>query len=272
MNTAPLPLDHVVILVADLEQAIADYSALGFTVQRGGTHADGFTHNALVGFADGSYLELIAFLGTRPQHRWWRWAERGHTGFIDYALLPPTVGEVVTRARAAGVDYQGPIDGGRTRLDGQVLRWQIGMPPTPELPFLCGDVTPRPLRVREGDVRQHGNGVSGIASITVLVDDLATAVQRHRALLGGEPLLPATLVAGAGLAQAVFRLGPSLLALVAPGPDAAHPLAAAWVAKLSSQGSGVIGLTLHGPASAALPRAQTHGAAMDIQGPSPMRH
>ena len=44
-----LVLDHVVILVAELEAAIANYSALGFAVQRGGTHADGATHNALVG-------------------------------------------------------------------------------------------------------------------------------------------------------------------------------------------------------------------------------
>ena len=64
-----LQLDHLVILVRDLESAIADYTALGFTVQRGGTHADGATHNALVGFADGSYLELIAFLKPAPAHR-----------------------------------------------------------------------------------------------------------------------------------------------------------------------------------------------------------
>jgi catechol 2,3-dioxygenase-like lactoylglutathione lyase family enzyme len=101
-----LPLDHVVILVAELERAIADYTTLGFTVQRGGTHAGGSTHNALVGFADGSYLELIAFLrrtagaplrragmrATSTSHccrrrwaRWWRarvrpaWPTRGRS-------------------------------------------------------------------------------------------------------------------------------------------------------------------------------------------------
>jgi catechol 2,3-dioxygenase-like lactoylglutathione lyase family enzyme len=38
-----LSLDHIVIRVQDLEQAITHFSALGFTVQRGGTHADGAT-------------------------------------------------------------------------------------------------------------------------------------------------------------------------------------------------------------------------------------
>ena len=54
-------IDHIVILVRNLEEAIADYTALGFTVTPGGVHADGATHNALVPFDDGSYLELIAF-------------------------------------------------------------------------------------------------------------------------------------------------------------------------------------------------------------------
>ena len=38
-----------------------------------------------MGFADGSYLELIAFIRPKPDHRWGGWAARGHQGFIDYA-------------------------------------------------------------------------------------------------------------------------------------------------------------------------------------------
>ena len=78
-----LLLDHVVIHVADLDAAIADYASLGFNVQRGGTHADGATHNALIVFADGSYIELIAFLDSGAPHRWAEWARRGREGFID---------------------------------------------------------------------------------------------------------------------------------------------------------------------------------------------
>lgn len=261
-----LPLDHVVILVTDLEQTLADYTALGFNVQRGGTHADGFTHNALVGFADGSYLELIAFLKPKPDHRWGAWAARGHEGFVDFALLPPSVGEVVARAQAGGVGYQGPFDGGRTRLDGEVLRWQIGTPPTPDLPFLCGDVTPRALRVREGEVRVHANGVRGIASVTVAVHDLAASLAHYRALLGlGLGDIPgATAVPGLGLRQAVLPLGPSRLVLVSPGPDREAPAAAALQQALRERGEGLIGLALHAPADAALPRRQTHGAAIDL--------
>lgn len=265
MTLAELTLDHVVILVGELEQAIADYSALGFTVQRGGMHADGATHNALVGFADGSYLELIAFLRPKPEHRWGGWAARGHRGFIDYALLPPSVGEVVDRARAAGLAYQGPIDGGRTRLDGEVLRWQTGTPPSADLPFLCGDVTARALRVREGEVRSHANGVTGIASITVLVADLPTSMARHGSLLGAQAVAPMVHAAGAGLWQAVFKLGPTWLVLVAPGIDSHHPQASAWRQTLAGAEGGLIGLTLRGNKPASLARDKTQGAAIDIQ-------
>ncbi len=258
-----LALDHVVILVADLESAIANYSALGFTVQRGGTHADGATHNALVGFADGSYLELIAFLRKAPEHRWWRYAERGHQGFVDFALLPHDTAAVVQAAQARGLAYQGPFEGGRVRLDGQRLVWQTGTPPTPELPFLCGDVTPRALRVVEGEVRVHPNGVTGVASLSVAVATLDASLARYTALLGvqGTPMA----MPGLGLRQAVLPLGATALVLAEPGPDAQDN--APVRSLLAARGEGVLGLSLRGPAGAtplALSRQRTHGAAFEI--------
>jgi catechol 2,3-dioxygenase-like lactoylglutathione lyase family enzyme len=38
-------LDHLVILVRDLDRAVRDYEGLGFTVTPGGKHADGLTRN-----------------------------------------------------------------------------------------------------------------------------------------------------------------------------------------------------------------------------------
>jgi hypothetical protein len=98
-----LLLDHLVIRVHDLEQTIDNFSALGFTVQRGGTHADGVTHNALIGFADGSYVELIAFLQPAPGRRWWEAGQRHGNGFVDFALLPKSVGAVIDAAHGRGL-------------------------------------------------------------------------------------------------------------------------------------------------------------------------
>jgi catechol 2,3-dioxygenase-like lactoylglutathione lyase family enzyme len=262
-----LALDHVVIHVIDLEAAIADYTAVGFTVQRGGTHADGATHNALVGFADGSYLELIAFLRPSPAHRWAAAAEQGREGFIDFALLPVSVAAVVHAARSRGLAYQGPIDGGRLRPDGERLKWQIGTPPTPDLPFLCGDISPRSMRVREGDVRMHANGVKGVASITVAVANIDASLTRYGALLGPAALQSAHPVAmpGLGLRSVSLPLAAVTLVLAAPGPDShdGHELRAV----LAQRGEGVLGLALHrqGDAPAvALPRDRTHNAAFEI--------
>ena len=44
-------VDHIVVVVPELEAAIRSYAELGFTVVRGGRHNIG-THNALVAFAD----------------------------------------------------------------------------------------------------------------------------------------------------------------------------------------------------------------------------
>ena len=81
-------LDHVVIVVADLARAVADYEALGFTVAPGGEHADGRTHNALIPFADGMYIELIAFRSgiVAPYHPWCRFLATGGV-MADWALL-----------------------------------------------------------------------------------------------------------------------------------------------------------------------------------------
>jgi hypothetical protein len=236
-------------------------------VQRGGTHADGATHNALVGFADGSYLEIIAFLRRAPEHRWWRYAEKSHQGYVDFALLPHDTGEVVRAAQARGLAYQGPIEGGRVRLDGQRLVWQTGTPPTVELPFLCGDVTPRALRVVEGDVRVHPNGVTGVASLSVVVRDLEASLARYAALLGPQAAqgVRPVAVAGLGQRQALLPLGPTTLVLVEAGPDAAESSPLRQM--LQTRGEGVLGLALAGVAGTAvkaLPRGQTHGAAFDI--------
>ena len=59
-------IDHLVIVVPELEAAVASYRGLGFTVVPGGRHPIG-THNALIAFEEGAYLELIAFFASRTR-------------------------------------------------------------------------------------------------------------------------------------------------------------------------------------------------------------
>lgn len=276
-----LSLDHIVIRVRHLEPAIADFSELGFTVQRGGTHADGATHNALIGFEDGSYFELIAFLRDAREHKWWDEGHRRGDGFVDFALLPSSVGAVVEAAVARGLHYEGPIPGGRTRPDGTRIEWQIGLAPSKELPFLCGDLTPRFLRVAEGEVRRHANGAQGIAGVTLAVNDLDASVRRYRGLLGDAFDAHVATLPGENVRLATFRLGAVTFVLLAPGnvansagstdsTNGSEPrgsLAARLRAHLGERGEGLFGVaiaTAHAASARPLPAALTHGATLEL--------
>ena len=177
-------LDHVVIAAHDLARAVRDYRALGFTVEMGGRHPGRTSHNALVVFEDGAYLELIAWPEPGPAERWYNVLTAHGEGFMDFALIPEDVPRAIDEARARGLPLNGPIDGGRVRPDGREVRWQTGRQATFDLPFFCGDVTPRELRVPEGDARRHLNGARGVASVTVSVQDVEASRARYRALLG----------------------------------------------------------------------------------------
>lgn len=207
-------IDHVVVLVHDLARASEDYTSLGFTVVPGGEHADGATHNALVSFADGSYIELIAFRRPAPGHFFHR--EHGLEGLVTFALLPGNTSEDIEAARQRGLDINGPTSGGRVRPDGRELRWELGRSSTPDLPFLCGDVTPREWRVPGGEATVHTNGTTGIATVTVAVNDIEESARRYRALLGTEPALRVTQEQPFAHVAA-FHVGEATIALIQPG-------------------------------------------------------
>ena len=170
-------LDHVVFVARDLAATAEEYRGRGFTVTPGGEDADGITHNALVAFADGAYLELVRFLKAAPQHRWWRYAAAG--GFADFAVLSDDLDADVA-ALGALVTRPG-VEGGRTRPDGVTLRWRTALL-APPLPFLIEDLTPRDRRVPSGDAARHANGTTGIASVVVGCADLAAAERAYARL------------------------------------------------------------------------------------------
>jgi hypothetical protein len=173
--------DHVVLVVPGLAAAIAEHRARGFTVTPGGEHAGGLTHNALVGFQDGSYLELIAFhdlAAARGKHSWAPVAERGG-GWADFALLSDDLpGDV---AALGDLVARPPEDGGRTRPDGVAIAWRVARLQTP-LPFLIQDLTARDLRVPGGNTAKHANGTSGLDQVVLGATDPAQVGERYAKL------------------------------------------------------------------------------------------
>lgn len=250
-------IDHIVIAVRDLDQASADYAALGFTVTPGGEHTGGATHNALISFADGSYFELIAFREPdRPQdHKWWGRFSTGE-GTVDFALLADDVAAEAERLAAAGITVDGPVAGGRLRPDGEQVAWRnlgLSAPGVP-LPFVIEDVTPRAVRVPPPPATEHPLGVSGITGLTLLVADIDSAAEAFAALLNtpGEP----TPFDTPGVLRALrFTADSYWLDLAEVAPEAAD-----LQLHIVNRGAGPFEIALTGGAYAALPLTQTHGA------------
>ncbi|MDQ2913564.1 MAG: VOC family protein [Chloroflexota bacterium] len=199
-------LDHVVFVARSLQTAIDDYRRRGFTVTPGGEHADQITHNALIPFADGAYLELIGFhdLGRSLSHRWWSIAADGG-GLADFALLSDDLtGDI---AALGELVKSPPKQGGRIRPDGVELKWRTAMLKAP-LPFVIEDLTARELRVPGGAAAEHANGAMGIASIVVGVTDIGDAEWRFAALRErGAPKIDLRKAEKDGLLDVRFRSG-----------------------------------------------------------------
>lgn len=181
-------IDHIVIIVRDLARAMDDYGRLGFTVESGGEHPGG-THNALVAFADGAYLELIAFkeAATPPDHPWYSALEQGE-GLVAFALGSSDLAGDAEAIRARDLAIDGPREGSRQKPDGNELRWRnagVGAGPRGrQRPFLIEDVTPRAWRVASGPLTRHANSVVGVVAVTLGVARLDSAASDIAALLG----------------------------------------------------------------------------------------
>jgi hypothetical protein len=263
--TSKLQLDHFVIAVSDLAGAIADYSALGFNVLPGGRHQHAPTQNALVVFEDGVYFELIEWTQADIGDRWYRELSQHGEGLVDFALVPPGIKEVLAQAQAHQLGYKGPIDGSRVTPGGDRLEWQLGRPESAELPFFCADITPRSLRVAEGEVRTQANRVQGIASVAVAVADAEAALARYRQLLSsqGESVAFANAkpVGELGLDASTVMINGAEIILVSAQRSATTP-AAIWLKSL---------LAKRGPGAYALAARIPNGATAQLFGPDRAR-
>ena len=192
-----LSFDHAVIVVPSLETAIENFTTLGFQVQRGG--ANGPTHNALIYFSDGTYIELITpihrsarivfrtlhlagLLGLLARRQPGVMARFVHwfgapAGLRDWCIRCASLDKTVENFRALGLKTSDAMKFSRKRPDGQVAKWRLAGPLDTSLPFLIEDTSPTQIRVPFEDNCNHPNGVTGVSALVLSGAAQAATVQ-----------------------------------------------------------------------------------------------
>ena len=172
-------LDHIVIGVRNLDDAVARYQGLGFDARLGGRHIGRGTHNAIVRFGL-DYLELVSVCDETEA----RAAGRGD--LVDFLAAPK--GPIRVRARdvdiaaeeprlraEAGAGINGPVPMERMRPDGTRLSWRLVIPgggaDRRPWPFFIQWDQPDAERIARDGATAHPNGARGSKRIAVRVRD-----------------------------------------------------------------------------------------------------
>lgn len=182
-------LDHVVLFVDDLEDAVDIFSSYGFTVTPGGIN--GPTHNALIAFENETYIELIALRKKRMRllmkfmrrsgllrlrswtktdlnNRLFGWFSKTQ-GFRDICFRASSLAAVAKECQAKGIALTPIIPFNRHRPDGVTVSWYLAGAIDDAQPFFIEDKTPLELRIPDGAARIHDNGAVGITAVATKV-------------------------------------------------------------------------------------------------------
>jgi len=290
-------IDHVVIAVSDLPQAMTQYRKLGFDIHPGGDHPGMGTHNA-IGLNQEDYIELLAIRDQTEQRSAAARPGSWVTGLAEFVAAGGGLRYVVVQSddlavdvaamRGRGVDVSDAMDGRRVTSSGLELQWKLALPgPQNALPIFFIQhltslaerrkqvpvgTTPSPsappLLMGGGEIRGtsslnggsgHPNGVYALERAYIVTQDVEAAAATYAKVLGlPEPAITKGTVIMSNMA--VFQLGPTGLGVVQP--YAAGPAADA----LEHRGPGPF---------QALYRTRSMGAAarwMQDQGLPPLAH
>jgi Glyoxalase-like domain len=184
-----LPLDHVVVLVADLPGVSAAFAAAGFQVSPEARHsAEMGTANRCV-MLDGTYVEILGIVAETPANAAWRRLLALGAGVRGIALRSLDIGATISATQAQGLSVEPVRHFSRATAEGS-LRFsvaRIDLAETPGVQCLFCQHHTAGLLWRPETMR-HANGVS---RLTQLAFPEAASLSR----LSGEAGVP--VVAGA---------------------------------------------------------------------------
>ena len=130
-DRVPAMLDHLLLGCSDLEQGTAFVEKhTGVRPAIGGVHPGRGTRNALLSLGRLHYLEVIAPDPAQTGSPTTRAAlpsmlrRLAAPVLVDWAVHSEDIAAIAERWRKAGVAFEGPTPGSRTRPDGKMLHWQ----------------------------------------------------------------------------------------------------------------------------------------------------
>jgi len=237
-----LELDHVSVCGSSLDTLRQVFTDVGLTPDVGGAHSNGVTQMALIGFDDGTYMELIAPVkpGATAGSEWAKFMNEDAVT-CAWAVGTNVLLQEVDRLKRAGIPVTTPQRGSRKRPDGMSVEWttaDVGNgTPGSTLPFIIEDQTPRAWRVQTSAIVQ-GAPVSGIENVVLGVNNLDAAIAMFRKAYGwadpltetqkdigklayfpGEPVILAAPSGGGWLSEHLAKYGETPVAYLLNAPD-----------------------------------------------------
>jgi catechol 2,3-dioxygenase-like lactoylglutathione lyase family enzyme len=180
-------IDHVVVLVRDLERARDAYARMGFTPTPRGYHTLGSQNHCLMFGRD--YVELLAVPKPHPAMQYFSdFLARGE-GLGAIALATDAADGLHASLTADGFAADAPLDFSRPVEGLGEARFRIVQLPADASPgcrmFACQHFT-RDL-VWRPEYQAHANGVQEIAAIGVVAEDPSGTAAAYAKLLGAKP-------------------------------------------------------------------------------------
>ena len=179
-------IDHVVVLVRDLDRARDAYARMGFTLTPRGYHTLGSQNHCIMFGRD--YIELLAVPKPHPAMQYFSdFLARGE-GLGAIALASDDANKARAELRDDGVpaeepmDFSRPVEGG----DAKFRIVQLAADATPGCrTFVCQHFT-RHL-VWRPQFQSHALGASGLAGLAVIADDPGPVGKRYAGLFSEQP-------------------------------------------------------------------------------------
>jgi hypothetical protein len=170
-------LDHVVVMVEDIDAAQAAYARLGFQVQPRGFHRKLGTANHLMIF-ERDYFEILGIVEDTPFNAERREWLKGGGGLANVALATDGADLAFDAFEQAGLQPDAPLFFDRAvEIAGKTEHAQfrtVRIPKT-HMPvvgfFVCEHLTPQ--FVYRSEWARHPNGARGIRGVTVIAQEPA---------------------------------------------------------------------------------------------------